>query len=173
MKKPDNSRESPQRGDTELLKVPAGVSVGSPSPLLLHSSPAPHLPSPAQPNPAELLPHMHVSLLTYRTHLRDSVNLCHSPGIRIAKLVFFFKDFIYLFMRATERGRDTGRGEAGSLREAQCGTRSRVPRIMSWAKGTQLLATQVSRDRSSFKSQILSVKSWTGTCSPQAFLCNL
>ena len=32
---------------------------------------------------------------------------------------FFFKDFIYLFMRDTERGRDTGRGRnwlpAGSL----------------------------------------------------------
>ena len=47
----------------------------------------------------------------------------------------FFKDCIYLFMRDTERGRDTGRGEAGSMQGARCGTQSQDPRVMTWAQG--------------------------------------
>ena len=36
---------------------------------------------------------------------------------------FFFKDFIYLLMRDTERGAETqAEGEAGSMQEARCGT---------------------------------------------------
>ena len=38
-------------------------------------------------------------------------------------------------MRDTERGRDTGREEAGSLQGARCGTGSRDPSITPWAKG--------------------------------------
>ena len=34
------------------------------------------------------------------------------------ELNFSLKDFIYLFMRDTERGRDTDRGEAGSMQGA-------------------------------------------------------
>ena len=34
-------------------------------------------------------------------------------------VLFIFKDFIYLFMRYTEREAE---GEAGSMQEAQCGT---------------------------------------------------
>ena len=44
----------------------------------------------------------------------------------------FFKD---LFMRDTERGRDTGEGEAGSPWGAWCRPRSRDPGVMPWAKG--------------------------------------
>ena len=43
----------------------------------------------------------------------------------------FFKDFIYLFMRDTEREAETqAEGEAGSLWGAGCGTQSYDPRIM-------------------------------------------
>ena len=56
-------------------------------------------------------------------------------------ILFFFLRF-YLFMRDThtererERGSETqAEGEAGSLREARCGTRSRVPRTRPWAEG--------------------------------------
>ena len=38
----------------------------------------------------------------------------------------FFKDFIYLFMRDTQREAET-EGEAGSPQGARCGTRSRFP----------------------------------------------
>ena len=54
------------------------------------------------------------------------------------KIMFYFlKDFIYFFIRGTERmrGRDTGRGKAGSLQGAQRGTPSWVSRITSWAAG--------------------------------------
>ena len=57
-------------------------------------------------------------------------------------LVLQFVCFLifYLFMRDThkekERCRDTGRErEAGSMQEAQCGTRSRVSWTTPWAKG--------------------------------------
>ena len=33
-------------------------------------------------------------------------------------IIFFFKDFLYLFMRHTERGRDTGRGRSRLLAES-------------------------------------------------------
>ena len=53
---------------------------------------------------------------------------------------FFFKDFIYLFMRDTEREREReaetqAEGEAGSMQGAQCGTQSWVSRIRLWAEG--------------------------------------
>ena len=42
-----------------------------------------------------------------------------------------FKDFIYLFMRDTEREAETqAEGEAGSLRGARHGTQSRDPGII-------------------------------------------
>ena len=42
-----------------------------------------------------------------------------------AFLFFFLKDFIYLFVRDTEREAETqAEGEAGSLQGAGCGTRS-------------------------------------------------
>ena len=40
------------------------------------------------------------------------------------KIVRFFKDFIYLFMRDPERGREIGKGKAGSLQGALCRTPS-------------------------------------------------
>ena len=48
---------------------------------------------------------------------------------------FFFKkkDFIYLFMRDTQRQRQA-EGEAGSMQEAQCKTRSQDPRITPQAE---------------------------------------
>ena len=50
---------------------------------------------------------------------------------------FFFKDFIYLFMRDTDRKAETqAEGEAGSLQGARCGTQSQVSRITPWAKGS-------------------------------------
>ena len=48
----------------------------------------------------------------------------------------FFKDFIYLFMRHRERGKDIGRRRSRLPgRGAWCGTWSQDPRIMLWAKG--------------------------------------
>ena len=39
------------------------------------------------------------------------------------KTLFFFKDFIHLFMKATEREAETqADGEAGSMQGAQCQT---------------------------------------------------
>ena len=44
----------------------------------------------------------------------------------------FFKDFIYLFMRDTEREAGMqAEGEAGSPEGAQCGTQSQDPEIMT------------------------------------------
>ena len=49
---------------------------------------------------------------------------------------FFFKDFVYLFMRDTEREAETqAEGEAGSMQGARCGTRSQDPRVTPWAVG--------------------------------------
>ena len=43
---------------------------------------------------------------------------------------FISQDFIYLFMRDTERGAETqAEGEAGSMRGALCGTRFLDPGI--------------------------------------------
>ena len=47
--------------------------------------------------------------------------------------LFIFKRF-YLFMREREREREAV-GEAGSMQEAQCGTKPRDPRITPGAKG--------------------------------------
>ena len=51
--------------------------------------------------------------------------------------MFFFKDFIYLFMRE-QREIEAGtqaEGEAGSMQGAQRGTRSRDSRSTAWAQG--------------------------------------
>ena len=60
-----------------------------------------------------------------------------SSVIKYAVEYLFFKDFIYLFMRDTER--DTGTQaegeEAGSMQGARCGTPSRDSRIMFWPEG--------------------------------------
>ena len=49
---------------------------------------------------------------------------------------FFFKIFIYLFMRDTEREAETqAEGEAGSMQGVGCGTQSWVSRIRPWAEG--------------------------------------
>ena len=51
-------------------------------------------------------------------------------------IFIFFKDFIYFFMRDTEREAETqAEGEAGSIREARCGTRFQDSGITPWAKG--------------------------------------
>ena len=50
----------------------------------------------------------------------------------------FLKDFIYLFMRYTEKEREAetqAEGEAGSMQGTRRGTRSQVSRIMPWAEG--------------------------------------
>ena len=49
--------------------------------------------------------------------------MCKSvPGINVKYVMLFiflfFKDFVYLFMRDTERGRDTTEGVAGSMQGA-------------------------------------------------------
>ena len=56
----------------------------------------------------------------------------HISVYSVVKSIFFFfflKDFIYLFMRDTERER-----EAGSIQGARYGTRSWDPRITPWPK---------------------------------------
>ena len=59
-------------------------------------------------------------MILFLGFLFGSIDLC----------LFFFKDFIYLFMRDTEREAETqAEGEAGSMQEARRGTRSRVSRI--------------------------------------------
>ena len=58
----------------------------------------------------------------------------HSPF----KNLLFKKDFIYLFMRDTQREREAetqAEGKAGSPRGAWCETRSQDPGITIWAKG--------------------------------------
>ena len=51
-------------------------------------------------------------------------------------LFYFIKDFIYLFVRDTEREAETkAEGEAGSIPGARRGTRSWDSRITSWAEG--------------------------------------
>ena len=53
--------------------------------------------------------------------------------MRFALNSFFFKDFIYLFMRDTEAETQV-EGEAGSLQGAQCGIWYQDPRITPWAE---------------------------------------
>ena len=51
-------------------------------------------------------------------------------------ILLFFKDFIYLFMRDTQREAETqAEGEAGSMQGTQQGTRSRDSRVTPWAEG--------------------------------------
>ena len=49
-------------------------------------------------------------------------------------VLFFFKDFIYLF-RGKGVAETQAEGEAGSTQGAQRGTRSSVSRIRPWAEG--------------------------------------
>ena len=53
--------------------------------------------------------------------------------------LFFFFNFIYLFMRDTERAREVetqAEGEAGSMQGARCGTHARLkPRLQDHALG--------------------------------------
>ena len=48
-----------------------------------------------------------------------------------AKNVKFFKKIFYLFIHEREKGRDTGRGKAGFMQRAQCGTPSLDPKTHS------------------------------------------
>lgn len=48
-----------------------------------------------------------------------------------------FKDFIYLFLRDTEREAERG---TGSMQVARCGTRSQEPGMMTWAEEYQPLS---------------------------------
>ena len=59
---------------------------------------------------------------------------------KILHYIYIFKDFIYLFMRDTQKERETetetqAEGEADSMQGARCGTRSQVSRITPWAEG--------------------------------------
>ena len=79
--------------------------------------------------------------------IRDPVSIEDPPprGHDVSETLFilylsirnlFFKDFIYLFMRDTEREAETqAEGEAGSLQGARCRTGSWDPGITPWAKG--------------------------------------
>ena len=54
--------------------------------------------------------------------------LHHTAGLKM----YTFKDFIYLFVRHTEREAETqAEGEAGSMQGAQCGTQTRHSGIMT------------------------------------------
>ena len=56
--------------------------------------------------------------------------------INLFDKIHFFKDFIYLSMRDTQRETETqAEGEASSMQGARCGIRSRNPGITAWAKG--------------------------------------
>ena len=58
------------------------------------------------------------------------------PFCMFLLFIYIFEDFIYLFMRDTQRKAETqAEGEAGSLRGAQCGIWSWDPRVMPWAEG--------------------------------------
>ena len=64
----------------------------------------------------------------------------------IPTAIYLFKDFIYLFMRDTEKERGAeilAEGQAGSMRGAGCGTRSQVSRITPWAEGGAKLLSHV------------------------------
>ena len=51
--------------------------------------------------------------------------------------IIFFNDFIYLFMRDTQREAETqAEGEAGSMQGARRRPRSRAPRTMSQAESS-------------------------------------
>ena len=48
---------------------------------------------------------------------------------------FFFRCYLFIHERHTERGKDIGRGETGSVHGTQCRTRSQDPGITLWVKG--------------------------------------
>ena len=62
---------------------------------------------------------------------------CH--GTIQLPVLFLKKDFIYLFMRDTQREAETqAERETGSMQEARRGTRSWVSRVTPWAEGRRL-----------------------------------
>ena len=68
------------------------------------------------------------------------LNMCLTLFYFFKDFTLFSKDFIYLFIRDTEREAETqAEGEAGSMQGARRGTRSRVSRIMPWAEGSAKL----------------------------------
>ena len=63
---------------------------------------------------------------------------------------FFYKDFIYLFMRAGEREREReaetqAEGEVGSMQGARCGTQSQDPGSCSEPKADRCSTTEPPR----------------------------
>ena len=59
-----------------------------------------------------------------------------SYRIILVFIFIFFKDFIHLFMKDTEREAETqAEGEVGSMQGAWPGTQSQVFRIMPWTEG--------------------------------------
>ena len=54
--------------------------------------------------------------------------------VRLLCMIDWFLKILFIHERHTERGRDTGSAEAGSLRGARCSPQSHDPRIMTWAE---------------------------------------
>ena len=79
---------------------------------------------------------MYIQPIYFQIILFTNIKKIIHQAMKIHGRIFFFKDFIYLLMRDTERerGRDTGRGRS-SVQGAQRGTRSEVFRITPWAAG--------------------------------------
>ena len=77
---------------------------------------------------------------------------------------FFYLDFIYLFMRDTEKEAETqAEGEAGSLRGPRCGTRSQDPGITPWTEGRCSTAEPPERPRT-MPLKWSGVDGWTLCC---------
>ena len=78
-------------------------------------------------------------ITTTKWILHYSVIVHHTPYSHLKFSVFsprYFKYFIYLFMRDTEReAQMKAEGEAGSLWGAWCGTRFQDPGITGWDEG--------------------------------------
>ena len=59
-----------------------------------------------------------------------------APGIFEGKIYFFFNFYLFMIVTERERHRDTGRGRSRlHAPGARRGIRSRVSRIVPWAKG--------------------------------------
>ena len=72
------------------------------------------------------------SLTLYWMDVPDLINLPFEEYLN-----YLLKYLIYLFMRDRET-ETQAEGEAGSMQEARCGTRSQVSRITPWVKGRRL-----------------------------------
>ena len=80
----------------------------------------------------------HSSVLLLEIQLpccKEALIICGGHFVFFLSFFFFFKDFIYLFLRDTGRGRDIGRGRSRILWGAWCGPWSQDPGITTWAKG--------------------------------------